>query len=344
MKRKYALDANRIFLLSILASQYLTPLVIELGVRDNIVLQILIEFFLLLPGIIYIVMQKRPLKETLGLNPLTWKQWLLLIPLAICMVNITEFVNVISQLFVSNSVSGHMMDLTLQYSFPVMFFAVAIMPMICEEVIFRGLVYQGYRRSSVLLAILLSSFLFGIMHMNWNQFSYAFVLGILFCLINEAAGSFLPSMMMHLFINGRSIVLLYGVVGLLDYVHKEYVAAELAGNTKLMETLKEFTQGIPIESENWLEAYMNMGVEDMSGMILGMIPMVAISVIGVVLIIRYFLKSTGRTEHFKSIFRRKPRTEGEEASGEKTSVVSVSLIIGVLFCLYIMFKEFIPWE
>ncbi|MBQ9767802.1 MAG: CPBP family intramembrane metalloprotease [Lachnospiraceae bacterium] len=344
MKRKYALDANLIFLLSIIASQVLTPTVCVLGVKDAMMLQILIEFFLLLPGIVYLIMQKRPLKESLGLNALTWKQWLLLIPLAICMVNITEFVNLISQLFVTNQVSGHMLDLTLQYPFPVAFFAVAIMPMICEEVIFRGIIYQGYRRSGILRAILLSSFLFGIMHMNLNQFSYAFVLGILFCLINEAAGSFLPSMVMHLFINGRSIVLLYGVVELLEYLHNRYVAAKAAGDTMMMELLEKATAGIPIESENWLEAYMSIGAEDMdmAGTILGMIPGVLISVIGVVLIIRYFLKSTGRTEHFKSIFRRKERREGEEIASEKISVVSVSLLIGCAICFYFMLAEFIP--
>lgn len=342
MKRKYMLDANRIFLFSILSSQLLTPAVMLLGVQDSMLLQILIEFFLLLPGIVYLILEKRPLWESLGLNPLTWKQWLLLIPLAICMVNITEFVNMVSQLFVTNQVSGHMMDLILQYPFPVVFFAIAVMPMLCEEVIYRGLVYQGYRRSSILLAILLSSFLFGMMHMNLNQFSYAFVLGILFCLVNEAVGSFFPSMVLHTFINGRSVVLMYGVVELLGYLHQEYMAAEAAGNMELMETLKEFADGLPIESENWLELYLNMGTgeADVAGAILGMLPALLFSVAGVILILWYFLKSTGRTEHFKSIFRRKEKRERDK--NERTPVVSISLLVGCAICSFMMFAELFP--
>lgn len=342
MKRKYALDANMVFLFSILASQLLIWAVAMLGVQDTMVLQILIEFFLVVPGIIYLIGQKRSIKESLGINPLTWKQWLLMIPLAICMVNVTEFINMVSQLFATNEVSGHMMDLILTYPFPVVFFSIAIMPMICEEIIFRGVVYQGYRRSGILRAILLSSFLFGIMHMNLNQFCYAFVLGILFCLVNEAVGSFLPSMLMHLFINGRSVVLMFGVVKLLGFFHEQYVEAKAAGDTMMVELIETATEGIPIESEQWLDAYLNTGLDEIGLMhaILGSIPALLISIVGIVLILRYFLKSTGRTEHFRSIFRRKESTEGEAV--EKTSVVSVSLLIGCAVCIYFMFAEFIP--
>lgn len=341
-KQKYIWDANWIFLLCILSSQWLTAMVARLGVRDSMVLQILIEVFLLLPGAVYLFLSKRPLKQSLGINSLTGKQWLMLIPLAICMVNITEFVNLCSQLFVKNSVSAHMMDYTMKYPFPVMFFTVAIVPALCEETMFRGVIYQGYRRSNILIAILLSSFLFGIMHMNLNQFSYAFVLGILFCLFNEATGSFLPSVIMHLFINGRSIVMLYGVIELLKIVRREYVAAELAGNTKMTELLEKFTEGIPIESEDWLEQYMSSAESvDISQLILASVPMLVVSVIGVVLILRYYLRSTGRMEHFKSIFRKKSsRPEAEEV---RPRVISIPLLVGCALCIYTMFQEYFPW-
>ena len=342
MKRKYVLDANLMFLLGIVASQVFTSAAVILGVTDTMILQILIELFLAVPSIIYLILQKRSLKVSLGLNPLTWKQWLLLIPLAICLVNVTEFINMISLLFTTNSVGDHMMDMTLHYPFLLVFFAIGIMPMICEEVVFRGVVYQGYRRSGILRAILLSAFLFGIMHMNLNQFCYAFVLGILFCLINEAVGSFLPSMMMHLFINGRSVVLMYGAVELLELLHEKYLAAKAAGDTAMISLIETMTEGIPIESENWLEAYMSIGVEDMDmgGTILGMVPAFLISVVGIVLILRYFLKSTGRTEHFKSIFKKREVPEGEVR--EKTSVISVTLIVGCAICFFLMLAEYLP--
>lgn len=340
MKRKYALDANRLFLLSIVMSQFFIPLIVYLGVRDTMLIQFLLEFFMVLPCIVYLFMQKRPFKESLGINPLTWKQWLLLIPLAVCMDRIAEFVNVISQMFSTNLVGGHMVELILQYPMPLVFFVIAVTPMICEEVIYRGVLYQGYRRTGVLTAVLLSAFLFGIMHMNLNQFSYAIVLGILFCIINEAAGSILPSLMMHLYINGRSVVILYIVVNYLTGLRNDYVAAEAAGNTGLMAELLEQAQGVPIQTEEWLTAYMNMGTEDVTGGILAAVPGTVFAIIGVFLIVRYFLRSTGRTEHFIMVFTGKAgkdRTEMQEK--KRASVLSPSLIAGCVICILGMLAE-----
>lgn len=340
MKRKYAIDANRLFLLSIVMSQFFIPLIVYLGVRDAMLVQFLLEFFMVLPFLIYLFLQKRPFGESIGINPLTWKQWLLLIPLAVCMDKIAEFVNVLSQMFSTNLVGGHMIELILQYPMPVVFFVIAVTPMFCEEVIYRGVIYQGYRRSSVLTAVLLSAFLFGIMHMNLNQFSYAIVLGILFCIINEAAGSILPSLMMHLYINGRSVVILYIVVNYLTGLRNDYVAAEAAGNTGLMAQLLEQAQGVPIQTEEWLTEYMNMGTEDVAGGILDALPGTVTAALLVFLIVRYFLRSTGRTEHFRAVFTGKAgkdRAEGQEK--KRASVLSPSLIAGCVICILGMVAE-----
>ncbi len=343
MKRKYAVDANRLFLLSIIMSQFLMPLVIFLGVQDLLFLQFLIEFFMVLPCAFYLFFQGRPLRESIGINPLTWKQWLLLLPLAACMDKIAEFVNVISQLFSTNIVGGHMAELILRYPLPVVLFVVAGMPMLCEELIYRGVLYQGYRRTSIFLAIVLSAFLFGIMHMNLNQFSYAVVLGVMFCLINEAAGSILPSMVMPFYINGRSVVLLYAVVNYLTGLHNEYIAAEAVGNTGLMAELLEKAGGVPIYEKEWLTAYLNTEPEDVTGGILALVPGTVFAIIVVILIIRYFLRSTGRMEYFKAIFRRKETGYGaeEERKSPVRSILSPTLFVGCIICILFMVSDFL---
>ena len=62
----------------------------------------------------------------------------------------------------------------------------------CEEFCFRGVVYRGYLKSgNVTGAVLLSSLLFGLMHMNFNQAPYAFALALPWpCLLKlrEACG------------------------------------------------------------------------------------------------------------------------------------------------------------
>ena len=44
--------------------------------------------------------------------------------------------------------------------------------------------------------------------MNINQAAYTFVLGVIFSIINKAAGSVYPSMIIHACINGGNIVLM----------------------------------------------------------------------------------------------------------------------------------------
>ncbi|MGN1084891.1 MAG: lysostaphin resistance A-like protein, partial [Lachnospiraceae bacterium] len=329
MKRKYAVDANRLFLISIAASQLLLPLVAALGVSDVMMLQFLIEVFMVLPCVIYLCMQRCSAKDSVGLNSLCWQHWLLLLPLAVCVDKIAEFINILSQLFAPNVIGNHMAELILEYPLPLAFFVIAVTPAVCEELIYRGVIYQGYRRSSVRVAVLLSAFLFGIMHMNLNQFCYAMVLGILFSLVNEAVGSLVPSMLLHLYINGRSVVLLYAAVNYLTGLREQYVTAEAAGNTALAADLLEQAQGVPIDSAEWLTAYFNMGETDVAGGILTTLPWFLLSVLGVVLIVRYFVRSTGRAEHFRTIFTgRKPENGGER---ETNSVISPALVVGSLF-------------
>ena len=49
---------------------------------------------------------------------------------------------------------------------------------------------------------------FGVMHRNLNQFFYAAVLGVVFCILVEITGSIYASMAAHFAINGWNVLLL----------------------------------------------------------------------------------------------------------------------------------------
>ena len=46
--------------------------------------------------------------------------------------------------------------------------------------------------------------IFGLMHLNFNQFSYGFALGVIFAAVVEASGSIYASMVIHFLINFQS--------------------------------------------------------------------------------------------------------------------------------------------
>jgi len=73
---------------------------------------------------------------------------------------------------------------------------------ILEEIFFRGFMYSAFKKKAGIIgAILLSSFLFSILHTNPIGFLPIMVLGILLALLYEKTGSLIPSIMVHMIHN-----------------------------------------------------------------------------------------------------------------------------------------------
>ncbi len=143
-------------------------------------------------------------------------------------------VNLISQLFVRNT-ALEMNSLMLQYPMWVNFFFVAVCAAFCEEAVCRGVVYQGYKKSgSGFAAMILSALIFAGIHLNFNQASYAFVMGILAVLLVETTGSIWSSILYHFLINGWSVFIsgFYTKAGL-DTMSVE-AAESFRGNNQMM--------------------------------------------------------------------------------------------------------------
>ncbi len=301
MKREYAVDANRVFLLSIIVSEVMIYLLVGAGLRDALALQFAVQLLLAFPAAAYLVAQQVPFKEGLRLHPIRWKEWLLLIPFAVCVNQIAEFVNVLSQLFTVNTISGSMAELILKYPFPIAFFVIAVAPAVCEELVFRGVLYRGYRKCGVWVAIVLTAFLFGIMHMNPNQFFYAFVLGILFALVNEITGSIFPSVFLHLCMNGYSVVTLY-------------VWLKRGGENGQAEILTmepiTITERIP-----------------------ELLPWTAVAVVGAVLLLYLMMRCKGKEKYRTEALFKKEEIEPKEEKGGLKNVISPTLLVGVLICI-----------
>jgi sodium transport system permease protein len=83
------------------------------------------------------------------------------------------------------------------------FLVYAFMASFCEELAFRGFILTGLRRRfHAWTAILISSFLFALYHMNVFQALPAFVLGVVLGILTVRSGSILPSMLLHFLNNG----------------------------------------------------------------------------------------------------------------------------------------------
>lgn len=122
---------------------------------------------------------------------------------------LTTTVNIFTLFFVDNT-AAMMSGQILELPFVISWLMVGVLGPLCEEFVFRGILYQGYRRSgSALAAVFLSAVLFGLGHMNLNQAAYAFVIGIVVALLAEAIGSLWGPVIFHVVFNSSQVVLMY---------------------------------------------------------------------------------------------------------------------------------------
>lgn len=84
--------------------------------------------------------------------------------------------------------------------------ALAVVPAICEELVFRGFLLSGLRgRLSTLATILIVGLIFGLYHMYMEKIPVLTLLGALLAIVCLCSGSIYPAMLIHLANNGLSL-------------------------------------------------------------------------------------------------------------------------------------------
>lgn len=91
------------------------------------------------------------------------------------------------------------------------FIVIAVLPGIGEELVFRGLIQNEFKRGTgnVHLAIWVSAFLFSAIHMQFFGFVPRMMLGALFGYLYHWSGNLLIPMFAHFFHNGFTLLMLY---------------------------------------------------------------------------------------------------------------------------------------
>lgn len=219
---------------------------------------------------------------------------LLLEPLMTCL-------NVITMLFSTNYVLEIRSDLSI-ISVPLQLICIAVVPAVLEEFMFRGVFAGYYREKGILTAALLSGLVFGLFHLNFNQFGYAFALGVAFALLLEGTGSIFYGMFAHFLINGFSVIITALFDKILPLTGEESIAAVAESMTT--ETLV-----------NTLCVY-------------AVVAAVSTCLAGAVYI--WIVKHSGRTAYLEKNWK---------GSGEKK--VSPVFLIGVVLCLgFMVWRDF----
>lgn len=178
-------------------------------INDPTVLLILSQLILFLPAGIYIARNPKRFKDGLRLKLISPITVILLFLFTISITPLMGFLNSLSLLFSKAVIVESVTNVTSNYSLSTAIIVVCLLPGIFEELAYRGTYYAEYRKVGKKRAILFSGLLFGLLHMNFNQFFYTFVMGMILALVLEATDSLISTMLIHFYSNGMSIVSLY---------------------------------------------------------------------------------------------------------------------------------------
>ncbi len=334
-------SVNRVFLITVLLSivgSVINTWIFEFTGNYFLIL-LMSQIILVIPSLIYLITQKVNVAQAIRFKKLKISNIILIIIFAYLITPLMNLINAISMLYVQNDTTDIMNNIVENNGFFLSLIMVAFVPCILEESVYRGIFFNEYSKVNVLKGVFLSGFLFGIIHGNLNQFSYAFAMGIVFALLIEATDSILATMIVHFFINGTSVVIMALYPKLFQFLETLYGSDKFNAD----ELMKSMNSGI---------------LDDMTlGYIIQSYGITAvITTVLAFIVFKTLAKNSGRWEHVKSIFKRNNRgvvgysqtdnytVEGDislqdsfyEIPQTKRKLITVSLITGIIICVTLM--------
>lgn len=237
--------------------------------------------------------------------------------IALCTLLLMPLVAVLNALtlfFTDNTMVAMEGDI-LEAPFLLMLFMIGIFGPFCEEFVFRGVMYRSHRRSEGrgIAAVFLSAFIFGLMHMNFNQALYAFGIGIFLALLVEAAGSLWASVCCHMFFNSFQVVLMYLSGSILESAYGQ----------AMNETAQEIT------------------TQDLMAALSVYLVIAAVTTPIAVCILVWIMKNEGRQEAVRLLFRGRGERKAPltQPDSESEYLTSVPLVLAVVLSLGYMSLE-----
>lgn len=197
--------ANELYFILVLVSLIVLPIVF-IVIPDN--LELFIQFpLLLVPVVLFVKKQEYSFADAFNLkkfNPIN-------IPAVLALTVLMQYpISLVSQ--ITSDIFGDQLsflfdDVVSNSSLLMLVLSIAVAPAICEELIFRGILFNEYRKStSVMTLVIMNGLLFGLFHMNIQQFSYAFIFGVLSAIVVYLTDSIYPSILMHFLNNFISVI------------------------------------------------------------------------------------------------------------------------------------------
>lgn len=275
---------------------------ISLGIIESLLLS---QLIVLVPAVLFLFGTRTDPGRLIAHNRPKFTTTLLVVVFTfLCMPAIIA-VNAFSMLFVDNEVAG-LQSYMLSVPWWQILLMVGIIGPVSEEFVFRGVIYHGYKTSQRFIgSMLLSALLFGLTHLNFNQMSYAVLVGIVSVLLLEGSGSIFYSMLFHICINTTNVV--------------QMLVQKAQGTIMSQE-----------ESMAYIERTMQMPYKQALAVSVSVYAVIAAGAAALAGCLLYLIvKKENRVQHMQQLLHGN--------TGEKrTKLISVPLVISVVLCLLYM--------
>lgn len=275
---------------------------ISLGIIESLLLS---QLIVLVPAVLFLFGTRTDPGRLIAHNRPKFTTTLLVVVFTfLCMPAIIA-VNAFSMLFVDNEVAG-LQSYMLSVPWWQILLMVGIIGPVSEEFVFRGVIYHGYKTSQRFVgSMLLSALLFGLTHLNFNQMSYAVLVGIVSVLLLEGSGSIFCSMLFHICINTTNVV--------------QMLVQKAQGTIMSQE-----------ESMAYIERTMQMPYKQALAVSVSVYAVIAAGAAALAGCLLYLIvKKENRVQHMQQLLHGN--------TGEKrTKLISVPLVISVVLCLLYM--------
>lgn len=275
---------------------------ISLGIIESLLLS---QLIVLVPAVLFLFGTRTDPGRLIAHNRPKFTTTLLVVVFTfLCMPAIIA-VNAFSMLFVDNEVAG-LQSYMLSVPWWQILLMVGIIGPVSEEFVFRGVIYHGYKTSQRFVgSMLLSALLFGLTHLNFNQMSYAVLVGIVSVLLLEGSGSIFYSMLFHICINTTNVV--------------QMLVQKAQGTIMSQE-----------ESMAYIEQTMQMPYKQALAVSVSVYAVIAAGAAALAGCLLYLIvKKENRVQHMQQLLHGN--------TGEKrTKLISVPLVISVVLCLLYM--------
>ena len=188
----------------------------QIGVYGSYIISIVTQVGLLflLPFLLFKWLNKAKTKETFkffSYKKISFKSVLVAVALGVIVfflnVYVSSFFNSLIQLFgYKPSTSTTSLPATW-WVFLLNLLCTAILPAICEETLHRGMLLKGNSNLGMKKSILIAGLLFGLLHLNIEQFFYATIIGLFLGYICWCTSSIYPCIIVHFMNNAISVFL-----------------------------------------------------------------------------------------------------------------------------------------